>query len=95
MAFEIKRKPVLIVAHGSVGGAQAVAHLRGVIPGLGAISIPPAVMMVGWVSAMIDEDGNLASELESEPRGPLVALTGALAELKWFSDALAAAKNKE
>src|ERR1700722_8891334 len=42
--FQLKRKPVLLVSHGSTGGAQAISHLRGVIPGLLSITIPTAVM---------------------------------------------------
>lgn len=90
--FQLKRKPVLLVAHGSTGGAQSVAHLRGVVPGLGGITVPAAVMVVGRVDDIVDENGNVSEEVKANPYGPQAALTGAVAELKWFTDALSSAK---
>jgi len=92
--FQLKHKPVMLVAHGSVGGAQAVSHLRGVIPGLTGITIPTAVMITGHLSSIIDEKGQLNSEVAKNPRGPLTSLTHALVDLKWYADALSAARAK-
>jgi NAD(P)H-dependent FMN reductase len=86
--FQLKRKPVMLVAHGSTGGAQAVAHLRGVIPGLGAITTPLAVMVVGRIDQLIDEKGNLDAEIKANPYGPQGALGLGLAELIWFTQTL-------
>lgn len=92
IAFEIKRKPVMLAAHGSTGGAQAVAHLRGVFPGLATTTTPPAVMIVGPLTNLIDEDGNPTEEATKNPRGPQASLINALEELKWYSDALSKAR---
>jgi NAD(P)H-dependent FMN reductase len=40
--FQMEKKPVGLVAHGSTGGAQAVAHLRGVFAGLQTFTAPAA-----------------------------------------------------
>jgi len=89
--FQIKRKPVMLVAHGVTGGAQAVSHLRAVLPGLGAITTPSAVMITGRAGEMINEEGQATEEVKNNPYGPQTALKNALAELEWFSDALVAA----
>lgn len=91
IAFELKRKPVLLVAHGSTGGAQAVAHLRGVLPGLQAVTEPVAVMVIG-AHALFDENGGLDADVSSQAMGPHTTLDTALTDLKWYSDALAAAR---
>ena len=91
--FQIAKKPVAIIAHGSSGGAQAVAQLRGVIPGLKAVTTPTATFVAGQASQLIDESGNiLDEEVKASPYGPQSALRGTLAELKWYSDALSAAR---
>ena len=87
--FQLQRKPVLLVAHGSSGGAQAIGHLRGVFPGVVAVTIPPAVMVVGRVTELFDETGEPSEELKNNPYGPVPSLQNALKELKWYSDALA------
>jgi NAD(P)H-dependent FMN reductase len=89
---QMARKPVALVAHGSTGGAQAVAHLRGVIPGLLAVTVPRATFLIGWASALVDEAGNLNEEMKSNPRGPQTSLKAMLDDLKWYSDALATAR---
>ncbi len=81
-----------LVSHGSTGGAQAIAHLRGVVPGLQAFTIPKATYVIGWIGQIIDEAGNLNEETKANPAGPQAALTATLEELKWYSDALAAAR---
>ncbi|HET7629856.1 MAG TPA: NAD(P)H-dependent oxidoreductase [Candidatus Saccharimonadales bacterium] len=86
--FQLKRKPVALVAHGSTGGAQAVAHLRGVIPGLQSFTVPSATFLVGRAGLMFDEDGNLDKSVQ----GPQVALENTLDELTWYAEALASAR---
>ena len=90
--FQFKDKPVGIVAHGSSGGGQAVGHLRGIVPGLQAVTVPQAVYFGHRVSEVITEDGELAEELASNPYGPKSGLDAMLNSLKWYSDALAAAR---
>ena len=48
--FQFKQKPVALISHGVTGGAQAVSHLRGVIPGLYGITVPSAVYIMGGAS---------------------------------------------
>ncbi len=90
--FQLYKKPVQLVAHGSTGGAQAVSHLRAVLPGLGAITNPIAVMLTERAGNIINEDGELNEELKSSPDGPQNTLKNALNDLKWYSDALATAR---
>jgi NAD(P)H-dependent FMN reductase len=90
--FQFKQKAVALLAHGSTGGAQAVGHLRGVLPGLQAITVPSATYFIGQVREAIDEQGNLNEELKSNPYGPQAALKNMLADTKWYSDALATAR---
>ncbi|QQS19022.1 hypothetical protein IPL68_03160 [Candidatus Saccharibacteria bacterium] len=39
-----------------------------------------------------DESGNLNADLAANPYGPVAALQTMLADLQWYSDALAAAR---
>ncbi len=91
--FQFAKKPVALVAHGSTGGAQAVAHLRGVLPGLLAVTVAKATFLIR-ISDNIDENGKLDEELAKDPYGPLVALKATLEDTKWYSDALAAAREQ-
>jgi NAD(P)H-dependent FMN reductase len=88
--FQFAKKPIVLVAHGSTGGAQAVSHLRGVIPGLHSITIPTAVYL--QASNAIDEEGNLSEEVKANPYGPHAVLTKAMNELHWYSTTLAAGR---
>lgn len=93
--FQLAKKPVALVAHGSTGGAQAVAHLRGVLPGLKSFTTPTATFVMGRAGELIDESGNLVDEeIRSNPYGPQAALKNTLEELKWYSDALSTARAK-
>ncbi len=92
--YQFAKKPVGLVTHGSTGGAQAVSQLRGILPGLLAVSVPPATFLVGRAGELIDEAGNLSSELKANPYGPQTSLKKTLEETKWYSDALAAARAK-
>lgn len=90
--FQLSKKPVQLVAHGSTGGAQAVSHLRAVLPGLGAVTNPTAVMITDRVGNIISDDGELNEDIKANPYGPQSTLKNALADLKWYSDALASAR---
>jgi NAD(P)H-dependent FMN reductase len=91
--FQFAKKPVALVAHGSTGGAQAVAHLRGILPGLKSFTTPSATFVMGRADELIDESGNLVDEeIRANPYGPQAALKNTLEELKWYSDALSVAR---
>lgn len=92
--FQMERKPVALVAHGSTGGAQAVSHLRGVLPGIQAITVPSATYLI-HAAQLLDEQGNLNEEAKANPHGPLFALQQMLQSTKWYSDALAVARAKK
>lgn len=90
--FQFARKPVAIVAHGSTGGAQAVSHLRGIIPGALAVSVPKAVYFNQQVGQVISDAGELAEEVAANPYGPATALKGLLEDLAWYTKALSSTK---
>ncbi|MDB5184845.1 MAG: NADPH-dependent reductase [Candidatus Saccharibacteria bacterium] len=90
--FQMKQKPVALVAHGSTGGAQSVAHFRSLIPAVQAISTPHAVYFAAQPGTAIDDEGNLAPELAANPYGPQTALQQLLADLNWYAEALSAAR---
>lgn len=91
--FQFAKKPVALVAHGSTGGAQAVAHLRAIMPGLKSVTTPTATFVMGRAGELIDESGNIVDEeIRANPYGPQGALKATLEELKWYSDALSAAR---
>ncbi len=90
--YQMEQKPVALVAHGSTGGAQAVATLRVALPGVGAISIPQALFFSDGVGDAIDEAGVLKAELEAKPYGPAANLKAAVGALKWYADALKTAR---
>ncbi len=92
--FQMNRKPSAIVSHGTVGGARAAMHLKEILSEGKTVPIPSFVAFHG-VSEGIDDDGNLSEALKANPYGPQAQLDGMLAELKWYSDALAAARAQE
>lgn len=94
VTWEIKRKPVSVISHGSSGGARAATDLKEIISESRAVPLPSstALTMAG-MSELIDEEGNLTEVAKAKPYGgPQKALDNELAELKWYSDALAAAR---
>jgi NAD(P)H-dependent FMN reductase len=90
--FQLEKKAVLLLAHGSTGGAQAVAHLRGVFPGLLAITVPRAIMIPGRVGEIFNQNGTLNDPTTDESRSLQNSLKVALSDLIWYSDALSKAK---
>lgn len=89
--FQFTNKPVGIVGHGSTGGAQAVSHLRGIIPGVLAVTVPKAVYLSA--AAAVDDNGVLDAEVAANPYGPQGALQATVADTKWYAEALTAARN--
>ena len=91
--FQLAKKPVAIVAHGSSGGAQAVASLRIAIAGLKSFTTPTTTYIVGRSGEILDEQGNLVDEsIKEQPYGIHAALQATLDELKWYGEALTAAR---
>jgi NAD(P)H-dependent FMN reductase len=91
--FQFQHKPVGLVAHGSTGGAQAVSHLRAIVPGALGVTVPQATYFSDRAAQHIDESGNLSDELQKKPYGPLAALQTTLKETVWYGQALAAARS--
>jgi NAD(P)H-dependent FMN reductase len=91
--YQVEKKPVLLVGHGSSGGAQAIGNLREIFPGVGAVTIPKAVYLTDRPGEVIDDDGKLNEEVANRAYGPQNVIHAALEELKWYSDALAAARS--
>lgn len=93
--FQIEKKPVALVGHGSSGGAQAIANLRMALPGVGAITVPQALFFTDRVGEAIDEDGVLNEELREAPYGPQSNLKMQAETLVWLADVLSKAKEGE
>lgn len=91
MDWQMLRKPAAIVSHGTVGGARAAMHLKEIISEARAVPVPGFVALA-HMSDLIDEQGNLSEEAKANPYSPQGALDGLLEELKWYSDALSAAR---
>jgi NAD(P)H-dependent FMN reductase len=85
---EMVDKPVAIVAHGSSGGAQAVASLRITLPGIGLVTLPTALFFTDGVADAIDDEGMLKAELQEGPFSPQASLDGLIDSLVAYSDAL-------
>lgn len=92
VTWEMEKKPVTVVSHGSVGGARATMHLKEILSESRAAVIPAAVAFHGSVTETIDEQGNLDKELMERPYGSQSSLINALTELKWYSDSLEPAR---
>jgi NAD(P)H-dependent FMN reductase len=89
--YQMEKKPVALVGHGSSGGAQAIANLRMALPGVGAVTVPQALFFTDRVGEAIDEDGVLAAELEAAPYGHQANLKTQAETLVWYAKALKAA----
>jgi NAD(P)H-dependent FMN reductase len=92
LGHEIDDKPVALVAHGSSGGAQAVANLRMAVPGVGAVTIPQALFFSDRLSDSINDDGELNKEIRERAYGPQAALDAQTDQLLWYAKALKAAR---
>lgn len=88
---ELVKKPATVVGHGSVGGARAIMHLKEILSESQAAIIPKAVAFAG-AGQSLDEAGVLDETVKANPYGPQASLNATLEELKWYSDALSAAR---
>ena len=92
LGHEMDDKPVALVGHGSSGGAQAIANLRMIFPGVGAVTIPQALFFSDRLPESIDNNGKLKQEIAKRPHGPKTALAGQLDSLLWYTKALKTAR---
>ena len=92
LGHEMDDKPAALVAHGSSGGAQAIASLRMALPGVGVVTIPQALFFTDRVGDAIDDAGMLSAELEAAPYGHQANLKTIATSLVWYADALKAAR---
>jgi NAD(P)H-dependent FMN reductase len=90
--YQLEKKPVALIGHGSSGGAQAIGNLRMALPGVGAVTVPQALFFTDRVGDAIDEDGVLAADLEAQPYGHQANLKTQAETLVWYAEALKAAK---
>jgi NAD(P)H-dependent FMN reductase len=90
--FQMEKKPVALIGHGSTGGAQAIANLRMALPGVGAVTVPQALFFTDRVGEAIDENGVLAADLEAQPYGHAANLKTQAEALVWYAEALKAAQ---
>ncbi|MET0979636.1 MAG: NAD(P)H-dependent oxidoreductase [Candidatus Saccharimonadales bacterium] len=88
IAYEIDKKPVALVGHGSSGGAQSIANLRSALPGVGAVTVPEAMYFAHRVNDAITPENELTEELKDTPYGPRDQLASVLTSLVWYSDVL-------
>lgn len=90
---QLRRKPVAVVAHGSVGGARSIEQLKLVLnSSIGAIPVPQTVTLVGSVSRgeILSEEGEVLSPALA---GAERALESTLSSLRWLTEALATKRN--
>jgi len=91
--WQFMHKPAAVVSHGSAAGARAQVVLKEILNESRLAVIPhgPAVSISG-MSEIIDEEGNISAEAAANPYGPQAGLVDLLKDLKWYSDALSAAR---
>ena len=94
MTWELKQKPAAVASHGTVGGVRAAIQLKEILSE-GQAAVIPKFSAVHGMSDIIDEAGNLDATVAANPYGPQGQLDAMLAELKWYSDALAVARSKD
>lgn len=93
VTWEIQRKPAAVMSHGSAGGARAAINLKVILSESKAVPLPTSTpLTMTGMSEQIDDEGNLTEVGKANPRNPEGALEDALKELKWYADALKAAK---
>ncbi|CAN5178844.1 NAD(P)H-dependent oxidoreductase [soil metagenome] len=92
--FQFAKKPVGLVGHGSNGGAQAISHLRGIVPAVQAVTVPAVTYFPGIIAMTnsIDENGVLNEEMAANPYGPQTALKTTIADVKLYAEALASTR---
>ncbi|HVC36727.1 MAG TPA: NAD(P)H-dependent oxidoreductase [Candidatus Dormibacteraeota bacterium] len=92
--WQISKKPLAIVSHGSAGGARAAGHLKQIISENRGVAISSNLALTMRIGEIFDENGTLAEEVAKQPHGPETVLQNLLQELQWYSDALLSARLK-
>jgi NAD(P)H-dependent FMN reductase len=94
VTWELVHKPAAVISHGSAGGARAMTDLKEILSESRAAIIPtePSLAMVS-MSEKIDESGVMNDEAKANTYGAQPALENLLADLKWYGDALVAARS--
>lgn len=93
ITWEFVHKPAAVISHGSNGGARAMTDLKEILSENSAILVPTrSSLAITHMSEIIDEEGNLSEEARAKPYGPQKGLKALLSDLKWYSNALAAAR---
>lgn len=90
--FQMEKKPVALVGHGSSGGAQAIASLRMALPGVGAVTVPQALFFTDRIGEVIDEDGMVKEGLNEAVAGQQNTLKAQMETLVWYATALKTAR---
>lgn len=85
--YQLVRKPVGLVSHGSLGGAFASANLRMILSQLGAVAAPTPAYLTHLANSL-DEHGKLSDEAAANPYGPKNSLDKLLDELYWLTESL-------
>jgi len=91
--WQLERKPVALVSHGSTGGALAASHIREAVRQLGGINVPDVVTVNG-AHAMFDDEGHISPEAAASPYGPQAALTRLFDGLTWWATTLKAGREQ-
>jgi|ERR1039458_2170548 NAD(P)H-dependent FMN reductase len=93
VTWELLHKPVAVISHGANGGARAMTDLKEILSESRAVPIPTvSSTAMSGMSETIDEDGNLSEAAKANPYGPQKGLDTLLDDLKWYSNALSAAR---
>lgn len=96
VTWEFLRKPAAVVAHGSAGGARAQTDLKEILSESRLVLVPTdSSVAITGMSDIIDENGIMSDAAKANPYGPQAGLEKLLKDLKWYSDALAAARAKD
>jgi NAD(P)H-dependent FMN reductase len=90
--FQLAKKPVAIVSHGTVGGARAAEHLKGIITETGAAVVPQAIALT-HPRVLLDEAGVYQADSEAA-HGQDEFLQAMLQELSWWTKTLKAGRNE-
>lgn len=88
VAYEMAKKPVALAAHGSTEGAQAVVQLRGIMPGVLAVTTPVFIGLPYMTAMNMADDGSFEDEGDMRAK----QLAGVLDDFLWYAEALKAAR---
>jgi NAD(P)H-dependent FMN reductase len=90
--FQFAKKPAAIVSYGTVGGARAAEHLKGILIEARAAVVPEAVALLGRPDQLFSPGGTFMGDT-SKPTNPVTTLQNVLGELAWWTATLKAGRN--